>query len=165
MKWIPVGKHSYAQVDDEDFEWLSRWKWQLHRDGYAYRTTTMKGKKKHIKMHRLIMDEPKRKHVDHRDNNRLNNQRRNLRVSTPRQNQRNKPAMGGTSKYKGVYRVRYKLADGVKEKWRAKIQVGNKYISLGLHDTEEAAARAYNKAARKYHKNYAKLNEVVGGQV
>ncbi|MBG9795329.1 hypothetical protein ABD76_23855 [Paenibacillus dendritiformis] len=55
MKWILVGKCSYAEVYDE--EWLSRWKWQLHRDGYAYRTTTVKGKRKHIKMHRLTAEE------------------------------------------------------------------------------------------------------------
>lgn len=159
MKQIAVGP-TVALVDDSDYEWLSQWKWQLHRDGYAYRTTTVKGKKKHIKMHRLIMGEPKVKHVDHRDRNRLNNQRDNLRVSTPRQNQRNKPAIGGTSAYKGVYRVRYKVVGGVKERWRAKIQVGDRYISLGNHETEVAAAAAYNRAAKKYHRQFAQLNVI-----
>lgn len=159
MKQIAVGT-TFALVDDADYEWLSQWKWQLHRDGYAYRMTTVKGKRKHVKMHRLIMGEPKGKHVDHRDNNRLNNHRDNLRVSTPMQNQRNKPAMGGASAYKGVYRVRYKVVGGVKERWRAKIQVGDRYISLGNHDTEVAAAAAYNRAARKYHRQFAQLNVI-----
>lgn len=156
MKLIPVSD-KFAEVSDEDYECLSKWTWQLDQNGYAIRKTTVKGKSVTIRMHRQIMNCPKRLHVDHKDRNRLN-KRSNLRKCTPSQNMRNKPGMGGTSKYKGVYRFFYMAGDEIKEKWRAKIQVGDKCISLGLHFLEDDAALAYNKAAKKYHRAYANLN-------
>lgn len=157
MKLIPVGD-TFAQVSDEDYEHLSQWKWQLDDGGYAVRSTTIKGKNVTIRMHRYIMNCPKHLHVDHRNGNRLVNERWNLRRCTPANNQKNKPSRGGTSHYKGVYRYYYMAADEIVEKWRAKIEVDGKCISLGLHLTEEKAAEAYNKAAKKYHKSYACLN-------
>ncbi|MDB5054829.1 MAG: Slash 75 [Bacilli bacterium] len=157
MKQITVGDR-FANVSDEDYERLSQWTWQLDDGGYAVRKTTIKGKSVTIRMHRFIMNCPKHLHVDHRDGKRLNNERWNLRKCTPTNNQRNKPGMGGSSRYKGVYKYYYMAGDEIREKWRAKIEVNGKCISLGLHITEDAAAAAYNKAAKKYHKAYANLN-------
>lgn len=42
---------AYALVDDEDFEWLSLWRWHLHSKGYAVRSTNSRGK---FYMHREV---------------------------------------------------------------------------------------------------------------
>lgn len=67
--------------------------------------------------------------VDHIDNNRQNNTPRNLRGSTPRQNQMNRRHQG-----RGIYRRG--------DKWIA--QVSNRYI--GIFPTEELALEARAKA-------------------
>lgn len=43
-------------------------------------------------------------------------------------------------------------------KWLARIHVNRKQISLGYHDTEEAAAYAYDRAAVEHFKDKARLN-------
>jgi hypothetical protein len=40
---------TWALVDDGDFEWLCKWKWQLHTGGYAYR-------KHHLGIYENILD-------------------------------------------------------------------------------------------------------------
>jgi hypothetical protein len=46
------------------------------------------------------------------------------------------------------------------QRWQAKIGVNNKRIHLGSYHTEEEAASAYNEGAKKYHGEFASLNEV-----
>ncbi len=54
-------------------------------------------------MHRQIMDPPKGKVVDHKNRNRLDNTRINLRVCTHAENTQNARNIQGTySRYKGV---------------------------------------------------------------
>ena len=54
-----------------------------------------------------------------------------------------------TSGYRGVRKHEHKTKGGtVSVKWRAEITVNGKKTSLGYHDTEEKAARAYDAAVR-----------------
>ncbi|HLF28191.1 MAG TPA: hypothetical protein VJG32_17820 [Anaerolineae bacterium] len=41
-------------------------------------------------------------------------------------------------------------------------KVGNSHFYLGLFDTPEDAAKAYNSAAIRYHGRAARLNEIEG---
>lgn len=101
--------------------------------------------------------------VDHIDRNPLNNRRDNLRLCTPQQNAANRSVSGrGSSKYKGVTKVpsgRWKAALSVTV-WSRKGH--RKYkkatINLGLFDTEEEAARAYDATAVEWFGEYACIN-------
>lgn len=148
MKAIQLTQGYTAQVDDSDFEWLSKHSWK-YSEGYAIRYDF--ANKKTIYMHRIIIDTPDGMHTDHITGDTLNNQRSNLRTCTNSQNQANRGlSKNNTSGFKGVSR------DG--KKWRAVIMVGNKYIRLSCHDTPEQAARVYDEAAKKYFGEFAKLN-------
>lgn len=100
-------------------------------------------------------------YVDHIDGNGLNNQKSNLRESTPRQNALNTRSRGGKSIYKGVYKLAPSKSQA--ERWQAKVSVKNffgdtKSQSLGVYTTELEAARVYDLAVVKHHGEYAVLN-------
>jgi hypothetical protein len=86
MAIIHLKNGAHAIVDDEDYEWLSQYKWHLSSDGYA--KTCINDET--IYMHRFILNPPKGMWSDHINRNRLDNHRHNLRVVTPRENAQNK---------------------------------------------------------------------------
>jgi hypothetical protein len=116
---------------------------------YASLSKRENGKKKFIRMHRLILPLPTGKITDHRDRNGLNNQRKNLRPATHRQSQANKNiSRNNTSGIKGV--TRHKAG----KKWQ--VTVCGKYI--GLFHTKKEAASAYNRIAIKVFGEFATPN-------
>lgn len=149
MKEIPLTQGYTAQVDDEDYEYLSQFTWCI---GHGYATRRASAKLLCTRMHRIILNAPKNMQVDHIDGNPLNNQRSNLRLCTGAQNCCNK-AHGGVkthSQYRGVS-VRG-------SRFRARIHVDKKVAHVGYYDTEEKAARAYDAAAKKHYGEFAILN-------
>jgi hypothetical protein len=98
------------------------------------------------------MNAPKGKIVDHRDRNGLNNTKQNLRLATRSQNNCNTMHRRGSSKYRGVSREKET------GKWKCKICFNGICIYLGLFEAEEDAARAYDKAAKELHGEFASLN-------
>jgi hypothetical protein len=158
MKEIPLTKGYVALIDDEDLDRVSRYKWYAHttKSGvYAVTRVKIEGEWIDLKLHRLIMRAPYGEHVDHADGDTLNNQKSNLRFCTMAQNQYNqRPGLRGSLPYKGV---NFHKRVG---KYVARIGVGNRRISLGVYDTAEEAAAAYNSAARAFHGEFARLNPV-----
>lgn len=151
-KKIPLSRGLFAIVDNEDFEWLNQWKWSVHKTGnYLYAGRMCKGKT--IKLHRFIMGATKFQIVDHANRNTLDHQRSNLRICNKGQNNMNAGLrVNNISGYKGVgWRPKSKT-------WRAQIQANRKWLHLGYFDIKEDAARAYDKAAKKLHGEFARLN-------
>lgn len=158
MKEINLTQGKVALVDDEDFEWLNQWKWHYTKRGYATRTTWDGVKSHKVKMHREIMklgDFSKDSfEVDHKDRDRLNNCKSNLRVCTRGQNEINKPKkIGASSKYRGVC---FSKRDGL---WIASLCINkNKRAYRQTFQTEMEAALAYNEQALIHHGQFANLN-------
>lgn len=158
MKLIKLTKNQFAIVDDEDFEYLNQWKWLSSR-GYARRSVHIKmdGKKqicRHIHMHRLIVNAPEGKEVDHIDGNPLNNQKSNLRVCTREENGKNRRLnKNNTSGFKGAIWVD---TPGNQKKWKSQIVVNKKAICLGYFSTNEEAGNAYLNASKKYFGEFAR---------
>lgn len=90
--------------------------------------------------------------IDHKNTIRDDDRWENLREATRGQNQANmNKTRLNTSGYKGVFR-------GNAGKWRANIKVRNIGYALGSFPSKEAAARAYDAAARKFHGRFARCN-------
>lgn len=165
MKEIQLTQNQVAQVDDDDYDHLIKFKWRAFKDGqtfYATTNTFRDGKKTSISMHRFILKAQRGVFVDHKDGNGLNNQRSNLRYCTIRQNNANRASRNGsTSKYKGVCKIVTKNGynkDKTYIYWHAAIQVAGCTKSLGYFKTEAEAAKKYNEAAIIQYGEFARLN-------
>lgn len=151
-----------ALVDDDDFEQLNAHKWYAwwnpHTQSfYAERNDYSSGKKRTILMHRQIVGAVFGSVVDHINHDTIDNQRCNLRVCLSGENQRNtRKQRNGKSLFKGVSR------HSLTEKWRARIHVNGREIALGLFDSPESAAKAYDAAARLHFGEFALTNENLG---
>lgn len=170
MKLIPLTQGKFAQVDDEDFEYLNQFKWfaYKHRNTYyARRSVRINGTHLCEQMHRIVMGigHKKDKIVDHINHNGLDNRKENLRFCTSTQNSQNRtPYINKTSKYKGVSIHRSKRFSKKRQehylyiKWQAHIRINKKLYFLGYALTEKDAANLYNSAAIKNYGEFAFLN-------
>ena len=181
MKEIELTRGYVAQVDDDDFNWLSKHSWHAHvrkggtdghvKDYVSVKTAlSMKDEEgttwwRHVTMAGIILDAPSNMIPDHIDGDPLNNCRSNLRLATPAENARNvsglttfkgKPT---TSKHKGVSIIKHdKKPYGPYYYIRAFIGVNGKTKHLGYFKTEEEAAICFDNAARLHHGRFARLN-------
>ena len=149
MRNITLTKGKYAIVDDDDFERVSQFKWHFGTRGYAIRRECKS--KRQIYMHRFIMNFPEMD-IDHKNQDKLDNQKSNFRLCSDLGNSRNRKApITNTSGYKGVSWV------PSRGRWVAYCQEKQ----IGYFRTKEEAANAYNKKAHELFGEFAHLNEII----
>lgn len=153
MKEIELTRGHVVIVDDEDFEWLDRFKWYAQKDRrnfYAARRDSHGCGQKKLRMHRVILNAPALLEVDHINGNTLDNRRANIRLATRQQNSFNKkhPRKDNKLGIKGVRK------EG--KKYRAYITYNHKQINLGHFALPEDADRAYRNAEVKYFGSFAR---------
>ena len=152
---VPLTKGQYAIIDACDYEVVSKHVWHAvyveSIQGYYAATNINFGiKRRPIPMHRMIMNAPDDRLIDHINGNGLDERRENLRECSYSENVRNsKISKNNKSGFKGVN------WSNVMKKWEAKIMVNRKKIHLGYYDTPEEAHESYCAAALKYHKEFA----------
>jgi hypothetical protein len=146
VKYIPLTQGKKAIVDDGDFEWLSKYKWQVNH-GYAKRDVRC------IRMHREIIHASKGIDVDHINGNTLDNRKRNLRlVNDFQQNQNSAIRKDNISGCRGVNFFKPRGT------WSARIQYNGKRIGLGTYHRKSDAMKAYTEASKKYFGVYKRKN-------
>lgn len=99
MKEIKITDKETAFVDDEDFEYLNQFKWNIAKSvetttKYATRTLKINGKWTNIRMHIEIVRrygyDTTNKIIHHKDENGLNNCKENLKLTDHSFNRKNR---------------------------------------------------------------------------
>lgn len=161
-KVVGLTKGYETLVDDEDFDLVNSMPWyaSIYKNGvYAARNRPMVNgiRNGQMFMHTFLTGWAL---VDHIDRNGLNNQRSNLREATQTQNHTNsRKRSDKSSTYKGVY---WNFRN---RKWIADIRVNGKTTYLGSFVNPIDAALAYDEAARRIHKEFARVNFPREGEV
>lgn len=150
---IPLTQGFEAVVSEEDYGYLSKFKW-TYSAGYAVRRRPGVDTQQ-ILMHRLIMgvDASPGFEVDHVDMDKLNNRRENLRFVTRSQNITNKNSAGNISGFKGVRPVK-----GSPHLFCMQIQHPEGRVRISGFPTAEDAARAYDGLALHFFGDFARIN-------
>jgi hypothetical protein len=155
IKLIPLTKGQNAIVDVADYDWLMQWNWtaKFHERFNRYYAFRRDEDWNAVYMHREISRNMNQPHTDHWNGNGLDNRRENLRPCNNSQNGANRGKQrNNTSGYKGVF------ANNGGRQWMAKIEVKLQSRYLGSFSTKEAAARAYDIAAKEAFGEFAVLN-------
>jgi hypothetical protein len=144
----------YTFVSEEDYEFLNKFKWSKTNAGYAQ--GRVEGKS--YLLHRYVIivslnnDIDSHTKIDHIDNNRLNNTRKNLRIISNSDNCRNVKKQKNTSSiYMGV------CFNKSTNLWGAHITKDKKHISA-RYKKEIHAAHQYNLWCIKFGYHTANLN-------
>lgn len=134
MKEIWLGSDRPALVDDDDYGRVIQHSWHLSSNGYA----ASRINKKIVLLHRFILglQHGDGSQVDHKDHDRLNCCKANLRIVTAQENAWNSTTKG---------------YDKHGKKFRAAIRVDGRVMRLGSYYDERFARAVYLVAKQLFH--------------
>lgn len=160
---IPLTRGMWSKVSYEDLDRVLNHTWFVVGEGDLTHPFVARAKinGSATPLSRFILELPKGdpRVADHINYDNLDNRRENLRIAnkaesaTHRRGWHRKDTLVA-SKFKGVY---FK-PDAKSGPWRAVIKVDGRPRHLGNFETEERAARAYDRAAKRFHGEFAELN-------
>ena len=152
MKKIQLSNGGSVSVDDNDYDYLSEFKWRGKKsDGgkqrHAVRDVRLGSTRVTVRMHRLITEAGSDHIVHHVNGNGLDNRKRNLQARPVR------PWTGRAkdAAYRGV-------VDISSSEFGAKIEFTGSDYTLGIFGSPEDAARAYDQAALDLYGSNARTN-------
>jgi hypothetical protein len=143
--------------DLEDYDKIKEYRW-TEENGYIICYKMQNGKKYRIQMHRLLMELPMKDNtqiVDHKNLQRNDNRKENLRICTYSQNQCNRDRQHETraskSGYTGIEIIHTKKGD----RYRVRIAINGKEHYLGYFYNLQDAIVARKNGEEKYHGEFA----------
>lgn len=135
-----------AIIDIEDIEKIKQYKWYKNREGYVLGIVNGDIKR----LHRFLLDANNNINIiDHKDRNKLNNRKLNLRYVTQIENSQNRGIQSNNKS--GVVGV---IWHKTIKKWYAYITINKKTISLGTFNDLQEAKECRIAAEKKYFGKY-----------
>lgn len=145
---VPLTGGGFVVVDADDAERVLAHSWSRHG---RYARAGIDGRRRYL--HRWLLGVPDGVLVDHANADTNDCRRANLRVVGYHENSWNSSSQrGSSSRYKGIWRRKGRGP------WYAEIVANGVRHRLGAFSTELAAARAYDRAARKLHGEFCRPN-------
>ena len=139
-------KKMTSLIDIEDVPYVEKYSWCERSRGYVGRVQNGKI----ITLHRALTKAKKGEVVDHINKDKADNRKSNLRVCTQQYNLFNSSKK--SNNVSGVTGVGF---DEKSDKWRARICVDYKNISLGFYDEKSDAIKARLKAEKEHYGGFA----------
>jgi len=138
---------NYFYFDLEDYDKIKDYHWHF-QNGYIAAKDFHKNYNTCVKLHRLIMNPPPEKEVDHIYHKQYDNRKSELRIVNGTQNRWNVKGKRDLSskKYRGVQKRG--------QKYRVSINYNKQRIYIGNYDTFEEAVEARQQAEEKYYGEY-----------
>lgn len=149
---IKVKNHNIL-LDEEDYSFISRFKWHIKKDKntyYAYTNIYIANKNTSVSIHRLLT-QLRNCTIDHKNRNGLDNRKENLRFCTAKQNSYNRVRKNKFG-FRGVYLPKRSKT------FYFQIQKDGKKIHSGGYKTAKDAAIAYDKINRELHGEFGIRN-------
>lgn len=144
-----------AIIDADDIDVVAGVRWYLRPDGYVA-TSNYRGDGYRYLHSVIVGGSDSRRYGDHKDGNRLNNTKDNLRVASPSQNGMNKRIRSNnTSGRVGVH------WSNQRHKWCAMICSYGKHKNLGYFDSFDEAVECRRRAEVAYFGEYKPQEERV----
>lgn len=146
---------AFALVDDKDFELLNRHRWGFSTKRYAKRGERRNGVYRNIYLHHEIIRPPTGLQVDHINQDKLDNQRKNLRICTNAENCRNRRS--GMKNRRSVFYGIYPQSTQP-HNWQVRVGKDYRHYHCGTFYDEHIAALAHDLWALDLHGEYAHTN-------
>jgi hypothetical protein len=160
IAYVTLTQEKFSLIDREDAPYVQLHNWNAHKDtrsdGYYAAAAILdeNGRYRYKGLHAYILGTSGHQLMpDHRNGNRLDNRRANLRKATHSQNQCNYSLRrSNTSGFRGVWPR--------KGKWQSAIKFGGVKRHLGTFLTRESAAEAYRIAALEIHGEFVHQSQL-----
>lgn len=139
-------------IDDDDYDKVRSFSWCITKNGYVHGSKFRGEKRVRNYLHRLVMDACVGSEIDHKNSDKLDNRKSNLRFCNRSENSFGKKNKKRRSIYRGV------TVGGTCWRAAAILSSGGKLTVIGSYKTELEAAIAYDIAAIRSFGLNAKTN-------